>query len=156
VGEHDDTVMSCWMAHIASQMDGRQIEWMDKQAVVGPNQLLAAPVPVQDMPDHLTLQVEQRALASIQEGREVEVGRDPYLARIRQALHDYAGQRVDAGEDERAAWAMAEVSRLDQLHGFRSYRDLDQDVGKRNGSAYRAPWQPVEGAPMPDDTMDPR
>jgi hypothetical protein len=149
VGEHDDLPMACWMADTAVRMGSASLDFLDGPDI-SPVRSLAASPKVSDplVMDAPSLEAERSALAAVQDGRPVEVGRDAYFSRVREAMHDYAGQMVDAGEEVRAAHTLQEIGRLDSLYGFRSY---EQDVAKPNGGAYRPSWQPQERAPSPDD-----
>lgn len=155
VGKHDDTVMAGWMCETAVKMGGRQFEEFldssDGSEQTGP--LLHAPIVggVQSM-DPASVQAEREALAAVQNGQQVECSKDAYLLRVRQSLYSYATNAVDMGAMDRASHAVAQLQRLDSIHGFRSHDARYADIAKPDPQDYRAgKWAPRERAPTAED-----
>ena len=132
VGEHDDLVMACWMAHSAADRGGAQMVMMGGADVLEP-ELAAAPrvsapelVAATAEPDLAgaarqvdVMEARRLAISAVQSGRPVDCLAEHYRGHVRGALQEYAGQCVDGGDHARAVIALNEVKRLDARHGVR-------------------------------------
>lgn len=153
VGEHDDTVMACWMCDTAVRMGGYGDYSFgeDDQRVKGNG---ASQVQVEPLDESVIaaeyLEDERHALSACQEQRSVECSRRSYLARVRSSMRAYAEQLVDSGRAQLAVHVLQELSRLDGFFEFRSYDAEFSDVVKRQPAEYRE-WAPAESSPTSED-----
>lgn len=150
VAEHDDSVMACWMADAAVRMGGVSFGFLEDEKPMR-QPVLAAPEPSklirQDFMGELVAQ-ERRALASIQEGQRVECSVDAYFHGVRNSIQEYTHQQIECGNMKRAAFAAAELRRLDAMLKVGEVSD-PAVLAKSNSASYGGAH--VDGAPTPLD-----
>ena len=158
VGEHDDTVMSCWMCTSACEISaGGLLGFADDQVAKRP--VMAAPTTPEDEDAPTMADVKKPVTAvppleinavfqQLENSQPVEVPGESYTGGIREAMHRYAAELVDAGSQVEAVKVLQEIKRLDRVHQFRPGNIATPPAG-----AYRGPgdWRPDEGAPTSAD-----
>lgn len=153
VGEHDDTVMACWMCNTAVTLGAHAKLDMIETGPEEKKAILAAPKAEDLMGEEPAVQLEQdtrKALAAVHKGQKVEVDRDTYIMGTRDALQHYAGQCVDWGDHTRAAVVLQEIKRLDAAHGVRA-GDVHLASTEHGRYGDGADWKPREHAPTAED-----
>jgi len=157
VGEHDDTVMACWMCNTAVTMGANARLDMIESGPKEKKALLSAPT-AEELAPSVAAAAEmapqevaaRKAMADINEGRQVDVTREVYLLGVRDELHRYAGQCVDWGDQARAIATLEQIKRLDRIHKVRAGDvHLAPRVGERYGDDTK--WKPREHAPTTED-----
>jgi len=153
VGEHDDTVMACWMCNTAVTMGAAAKLDMIETGPEERRAILAAPKPEELMGEDEVNTLEQdtrKALAAVHSGKKTSLDRDTYIMGGRDALQHYAGQCVDWGDETRAVVVLEEIKRLDRLHGVRA-GDVHLASAERGRYVQGADWAPQEHAPTAED-----
>lgn len=156
VGEHDDTVMACWMCDTAVRMGGYGDYTFgeDKPEDELPE---GAPAPPgsngEDIVDADYLEAERKALAACEQRSQITVERNAYLARVRGSMRAYAEQLMAKDNHDHARHVLEEMQRLDVVYKFHAYDPQFADVVKPRGSEYRDQdsWKPREAAPSIED-----
>jgi hypothetical protein len=120
VGDHDDSVMACWICNCAIVDGNPTMDFIDAgERSLAESNVLAAPVPAEGLSEYA--KAERMALAKVSNGHAVDCDRDQYLARVRSSLHQFAGECVDGGNQHRAVTVLEEIKRLDKKFNFRPY-----------------------------------
>jgi len=158
VGEHDDTVMACWMTVAAAEHSGSgSLGFADSLSPKAPILTAplgadagdpgAAPVP---RPNNPATALEMTGVfTALDQGLSVEISRESYLAGVRDTMQTYAGELVDSGSSARAVVVLQEIKRLDTIHGWTL---AQHNLAGDNGDEYRAEQRrPLQGAPTASD-----
>lgn len=152
VAEHDDMVMAMWMCNTAVTMGANaRLDMIE----TGPEQrkaLLAAPK-AEDIvgePVDATEVEARKALAAVNEGKQVTVDKDFYIMGVRDEMQRYAGQCVDWGDQTRAIATLEHIKRLDRLHGVRA-GDVHLASAHRGRYGHGTDQRPGEGSPTAED-----
>jgi len=109
VGAHDDTVLSLWLANQSVKIGGFDFSFGEEYSGPKENVNKAKVVPIISNDDR-----KQEVWAMIRRGAGIKCTVEEY-PNVRNWLHEYAGSKIDTGQDPYAIIALEEVRRLDAV-----------------------------------------